>query len=94
MNWSEVREQFPVTKKYIFLDLANKCALPLFATKTVMDYIKKQQDFGGDKEEWFKTIDDARVNFGRLINASCFLQVDFPHYCRTFSPGTGGEFLC
>ncbi|MGI6575351.1 MAG: hypothetical protein ACOX3A_05830 [bacterium] len=24
----------------------------------------------------------------------CFLQVKIPHFCRTFSPGTGGEFLC
>jgi hypothetical protein len=24
----------------------------------------------------------------------CFLQVKTPHFCRTFSPGTGGEFLC
>jgi DNA-binding transcriptional LysR family regulator len=24
----------------------------------------------------------------------CFLQDEFPHFCKTFSPGTGGEFLC
>ncbi len=24
----------------------------------------------------------------------CFLQVKTPHFCRKFSPGTGGEFLC
>jgi len=25
---------------------------------------------------------------------TCFLQAKIPHFCRTFSPGTGGGFLC
>jgi len=24
----------------------------------------------------------------------CFLQEKFPHFCKNFSPGTGGEILC
>ncbi|MFA5577450.1 MAG: response regulator [Tissierellaceae bacterium] len=24
----------------------------------------------------------------------CFLQGEIPHFCKSFSPGTGGEFLC
>ena len=24
----------------------------------------------------------------------CFLQVKTPHFCKRFSSGTGGEFLC
>jgi selenocysteine lyase/cysteine desulfurase len=70
MTWQEVREQFPVTKEYLFFDLANKCALPLFATRTIQEYIAKQQAFSGDKEEWFRTIDEARARFAQLINAS------------------------
>jgi biopolymer transport protein ExbD len=33
---------------------------------------------------------------GELIemDVSCFLQTQIPHFCKTFSPGTGGEFLC
>ena len=26
-------------------------------------------------------------------NNNCFLQVKIPHFCKTFSPGTGGEFF-
>ncbi|WP_235715223.1 bifunctional DNA primase/polymerase [Acetivibrio thermocellus] len=29
-----------------------------------------------------------------LEGHSCFLQVRSPHFCKIFSPGTGGEFLC
>jgi len=28
------------------------------------------------------------------IGFDCFLQVRSPHFCKIFSPGTGGEFLC
>ncbi len=70
MNWQEVREQFPVTKEYLFFDLANKCALPLFATRAIQAYAEKQQRTGGDKEEWFRTIEEARTRFAELINAS------------------------
>ena len=27
-------------------------------------------------------------------NELCFLQEKFPHFCKNFSPGTGGEILC
>jgi hypothetical protein len=27
-------------------------------------------------------------------NVECFLQEKFPHFCKNFSPGTGGEILC
>ncbi len=69
MEWREVRDQFPVTKEYIYFDLANKCALPLFSTDAIIDYITKQQRFGGDKDEWFRTLEEARANFARLVNA-------------------------
>jgi hypothetical protein len=28
------------------------------------------------------------------IPIKCFLQEKFPHFCKNFSPGTGGEILC
>ncbi len=69
MDWQEVRAQFPVTEEYVFLDLANKCALPVFSVATIQDYIQKQQRFGGDKSEWFATLEEARARFAQLINA-------------------------
>jgi hypothetical protein len=29
-----------------------------------------------------------------LVEEMCFLQVKIPQFCKSFSPGTGGEFLC
>ena len=68
MDWQAVRDQFPVTKDYLFFDLANKCALPLFSTAVIQDYIHKQQSFSGDKQEWFTSLEEARKNFAALIN--------------------------
>ena len=30
----------------------------------------------------------------KQIEKACFLQEKFPHFCKNFSPGTGGEILC
>lgn len=68
MNWKGIREQFPITKEYLFFDLANKCGLPIYSTDIIKDYISKQQQSSGSKDEWFKTIEDTRENFARLIN--------------------------
>jgi selenocysteine lyase/cysteine desulfurase len=68
MNWQQVRAQFPITQEYLFFDLANKCALPLFATRAVHDYVAKQQTFSGDKDEWFRTIEEARARTAQLLH--------------------------
>ncbi len=69
MDWQEVRAQFPITEEYLFFDLANKCALPRFATRTIQEYAAKQERMSGDKDEWFRTIEEARGRFARLVNA-------------------------
>ncbi len=30
----------------------------------------------------------------QFIGENCFLQEKIPHFCKDFSPGTGGEFFC
>jgi selenocysteine lyase/cysteine desulfurase len=70
MDWKSVRDQFPVTKNYVYLDLANKGPLPLFATKTIQEYISDQQMTGGDKAKWFRTISETRERFAGFVHAS------------------------
>lgn len=70
MDWQQVREQFPITDNHIFFDLANKCALPRYATDTISRYIADQQLTAGDKNTWFRTLEEARANFAHLINAA------------------------
>ena len=69
MDWQTVRSHFPITQEYLFFDLANKCALPHFATRVIQEYAEKQERNSGDKNEWFRTIDEARGRFAQLVNA-------------------------
>jgi len=69
MDWQTVRAHFPITREYLFFDLANKCALPSFATRAIQEYAAKQERHSGDKDEWFRTIEEARGRFARLVNA-------------------------
>ena len=59
MDWQAVRSQFPITQDYLFFDLANKCALPRFATRAIQEYTAKQEQHSGDKAEWFRAIEEA-----------------------------------
>jgi len=69
MDWESVREEFPITKEYLFFDLANKCALPRFATRAICDYAAKQEASSGDKDEWARAIEEARARFAQLVHA-------------------------
>lgn len=69
MDWQAVREQFPAVEEYTFFDLANKCPLPKFSVEVIEDYIAKQQRSGGDKNEWFTALEEARSRFAQMINA-------------------------
>ncbi|HSB81798.1 MAG TPA: aminotransferase class V-fold PLP-dependent enzyme [Candidatus Methylomirabilis sp.] len=69
MDWQSVRSQFPITQNYIFFDLANKCALPRFATRAIQEYAARQEQHSGDKAEWFRTIEEARGRFAQIVNA-------------------------
>jgi hypothetical protein len=49
MDWQKVRDQFPATREYIFLDLAKKCTLRLFSPQAIQEHIRKQQDTSGER---------------------------------------------
>lgn len=69
MIWEEVRNQFPIMKEYIYLDVGNQAALPLFITRVLEDHYRDQQVSGGNKDRWLEIVADCRKNFAELINA-------------------------
>ncbi|TVQ24480.1 MAG: aminotransferase class V-fold PLP-dependent enzyme [Spirochaetaceae bacterium] len=70
IDWDAIRSEFPVTENYLYFDLANKCPLPVFSTQAIEAYIASQQKSGGDKEQWFATVNSARSRFADMINCS------------------------
>lgn len=69
MDWQKVRDQFPITKEYLYFDSAHKSPLPLYTTNALQDFFLKQQINGGNRTEWYTTIEETRKNFATLINA-------------------------
>ncbi len=70
VNWAGIRSEFPVTKTYLYFDLANKCPLPQFSTDTIHNYISSQQLTGGRKDDWFAAVHSARQRFADMVNCS------------------------
>jgi len=44
--------------------------------------------------EAYKASGLSARDFCRQHSITCFLQEKIPHFCKDFSPGTGGEFFC
>ncbi|TYP47429.1 putative RNA methyltransferase [Thermosediminibacter litoriperuensis] len=46
------------------------------------------------KYKYDKEMFESRNIICKMGFFDCFLQEEIPHFCKGFSPGTGGEFLC
>ncbi len=65
-----IRDEFPIFKNKIHLDVAFKCAPSTRVLHAMTEFILDLQRTGGDKPGWFHMADKARSVIGRLINAS------------------------
>ncbi|MBW2309304.1 MAG: aminotransferase class V-fold PLP-dependent enzyme [Deltaproteobacteria bacterium] len=63
------RDEFPIFKNKIHLDVAFKCAPSDRVLQAMTEFILDLQRTGGDKPEWFQMADTARTVIGRLIHA-------------------------
>ena len=87
-------------------DIIYKFDYKPFRNKKIDDYITLFEDSGWEYiarfAGWFYFRTEAKKDYNLELyndNASkikkykCFLQVKIPHFCKYFSPGTGGEFF-
>jgi selenocysteine lyase/cysteine desulfurase len=65
-----VRDEFPVTKRYAYLDVANKCAPPARVSRALVQFIEDQSATGGDKEGWLGTVARVKALFARVIGVN------------------------
>ncbi len=66
----DIRSEFPVTKQYAYMDVANKCAPPMVVADSLAKFISDQAHTGGDKPLWFRNVARVKSLFADLINAS------------------------
>jgi len=69
-DFRALRNDFPVTSRFAFLDVANKCAPPQRVVRAVTGFIADQSLTGGDKDLWHSRVEQVRGLFARLIGAS------------------------
>jgi hypothetical protein len=66
------------------------------AKQKALDLIKKNKntlfEYGG--LAWWLGQKSLEYFCLMWLQDICFLQEKFPHFCKNFSPGTGGEILC
>jgi selenocysteine lyase/cysteine desulfurase len=69
-DFKALRNDFPITRNFVFLDVANKCAPPQRVADAVCAYVADQSSTGGDKDVWHARVEEVRGLFARLIGAS------------------------
>jgi cysteine desulfurase / selenocysteine lyase len=77
------REQFPITKKLIYFDIANMNSPPECVTKTLATYFATIQERGGDKSAWLAEIESARRKAATLLGC----DVNEIAFCKNTSEG-------
>ena len=69
IDFGALRNDFPVTRDFVFLDVANKCAPPRQVVRAVSGFMADQSSTGGDKDVWYARVEQVRGLFARLIGA-------------------------
>ena len=63
------QEQFPVTRNWIYLDIANKAPLPLVVRNAWHSFLDEQHYSPGDKDSWKQRSETLRAKLAALIGA-------------------------
>jgi len=86
MDWTSLREQFPVTRRWAFFDHAAVAPLSGPAQRAVIEWAADMADNGDVHEPlWFRRVNEVRGLAGRLLNADA-LDVAF---VKNTSEGVG-----
>jgi selenocysteine lyase/cysteine desulfurase len=68
-DFEALRNDFPVTRNCVFLDVANKCAPPEKVARAVSAFAMDQANTGGDKDLWHARVERVRTLFAQVIGA-------------------------
>jgi selenocysteine lyase/cysteine desulfurase len=70
MDWTSLREQFPVTRRWAFFDHAAVAPLSAPAQRAVVEWAADMADNGDVHEPlWFRRVNEVRGLAGRLLGA-------------------------
>ncbi|MEX3671693.1 aminotransferase class V-fold PLP-dependent enzyme [Paraburkholderia phenoliruptrix] len=67
---ASVREQFPVTKRQLYLDSAHQTPLSLPVRDALYSFLTEGYEMAGPKPVWVRRVEETRENVARFFNAS------------------------
>lgn len=71
MNFEIYREEFPIVKRFVFLDHASISPIPKSVLKAIQDFYLERLNLAGLAwNKWIKELDETRVLAAKLIKAS------------------------
>jgi len=78
------------------IELGNETILRYYAVRWTIEtgYQYLKENLGFDEYKVRSLVSIERYILLCFLAYNCFLQEKIPHFCKDFSPGTGGEFFC
>ncbi|WP_044044128.1 aminotransferase class V-fold PLP-dependent enzyme [Caballeronia insecticola] len=67
---SAVREQFPVTRRQLYLDSAHQTPLAMSVRDALASFLTEGFETAGPKPVWLRRVEETRVSVARFFNAA------------------------
>lgn len=64
------RDEFPVTRQWAYLDLANKCPLPRAVVEAWHSFLREGHEGEGVKDTWKAKVEEVRGKVARLLGVT------------------------
>ncbi|MEM5343399.1 aminotransferase class V-fold PLP-dependent enzyme [Paraburkholderia azotifigens] len=67
---ASIREQFPVTKRQLYLDSGHQTPLSSSVRDALVSFLTEGYEMAGPKPVWVRRVEETRANVARFFNAS------------------------
>jgi cysteine desulfurase / selenocysteine lyase len=67
---ASIREQFPVTKRQLYLDSAHQTPLSRSVRDALQSFLSEGYEMAGPKPVWVRRVEDTRAHVARFFNAA------------------------
>ncbi len=70
LDTNAVRQEFPVTKRMLYLDSAHQTPMPNCVRSALSEFLAEGNEMAGPKPVWMRRVERARARVAGLLNAS------------------------
>lgn len=70
IDLDSIRQEFPVTKKMLYLDSAHQTPLATSIRDAIAAFLSESHETAGPKSQWLRRVEDTRARVASLFNAN------------------------